>query len=124
MANIRKPLPQIRQDDFPKLTDDGFRWLDLVRQYSIDIRCTQVVIDPPNMAAHSVNVLSTTVKGARVGDIILQVNSTSNTTGVFVTQAIVIADELVEFHFVNIQSIAVDKIADTYTIVYIKNNPK
>ena len=121
---IRKPVPQIQPPDFENISDTGFRWLDLVRQYSIDIRCAEVDINPPLVAANDTVEVTVTVPGVRIGDLIIQVIKPTTTSGLVVAQGIVTADDTAVLAFVNNKSGGTNDPLETYKIIYIKNSSK
>ncbi len=121
---LRKPVPQIQLPDFENISDTGFRWLDLVRQYSVDIRSIEVDINPPLVAANDTINVTVTVPGIRLGDLIIQVIKPTTTSGLVVAQGIVTADDTAVLAFVNNKSGGTDDPLETYTIIFIKNSGK
>lgn len=117
---MRKPLHQLHEDDI-EASEAGKQWLDLVRGYVLDIRDTTVAINPPSIAANDSVDVDATVTGLKVGDIILQTIKPTTTSGVFVAQGVVIAEDTVRFLFVNNKSVSKDDPLETYTVIYIKN---
>ena len=121
---LRKPVPQIQEPDFENVSNSGFRWLDLVRQYSVDIRMVEVDINPPSIAANDTVEVTVTVPGVRVGDLIIQVIKPTTTSGLVVVQGLVTADNTAVLAFCNNKSGTTDDPLETYIIIYIKNSSK
>ena len=121
---IRKPVPQVQEPDFENVSTTGFRWLDLVRQYSVDIRMVEVDINPPVIAANDTVEITVTAPGVRVGDLIIQIIKPTTTSGLVVVQGIVSADDTAVLAFCNNKSGTTDDPLETYKIIYIKNSSK
>ena len=124
MPLVRTPLSQIQRPDFNELSDTAFRWLDLVRRYSVDVRHAEVTFNPASVAANTVVEQTVTVTGLRVGDIIFSIVKPTLTAGFGVLQGRVSADDTLAIQLVNASGAAIDAPSETYDVVYIKNSSK
>lgn len=116
---MRKPLHQIT--DEIQATPEGKRWLDLVRNYVLDIREVDFEWNPPQLNANQDAEDTVTISGLNVGDYVLAVVKPTFTSGFFIGQARVSAANTVGIHVVNATVGNVDPPLETYTLVYIKN---
>ena len=122
MSFIRKPVPQVHDTEFPGITPVALRWLDLVRQYSIDIRLVEVTFDPASIAANTTAEQSVTVNGLSTADIIIAVIKPTLTAGIGVLQGRVSATDTLAIQFVNASAGAIDPPSEVYKVIYIKNS--
>lgn len=76
-----------------------------------------VVFDPASVATITTAEQDVTVKGVKVGDIVLAVNKPSLTAGVGIVNARVKAADTVSLQFVNPTAGSVDPASETYTFV-------
>lgn len=121
---LRKPLPQIQKPDFPETSDDGFRWLDLIRQYSVDIRDIDLTFNPASVAANTTVEQTVAVSGLLVEDIILSVIKPTLTAGLGVLQGRVSATDVLAIQLINTTGGAINAGSETYKVIYIKNSSK
>ena len=117
---MRKPLHQLSEDDI-QANDEGYRWLDLVRGYILDIRDIDFTFDPASIAASTTVEQTVTVSGLKSQDIVLSVIKPTLTTGVGVLQARISADDTLAIQMVNATVGAVDAPSESYKLIYIKN---
>ena len=119
---IRTPLPQTGLRDFPNVSSNALRWLDLVRSLTLEIRQVKVVINPASIPANTIVEESFTAPGLKVGDIILSMEKPTLTSGMGVLQGRVDAAGGITLQMINTTSAAIDPPSETYSITYIKNS--
>ena len=118
--SLRKPLHQLSEGDIES-NAVGNRWLDLVRSYTLDIRCINVTFNPASLAAQTHVEETVTATGLKVGDIILAVIKPTFTQGFQVGQGRVSAADTLAVQIVNGTTSASNPVSESYTVIYIKN---
>lgn len=117
---MRKPLHQLSEDEI-EANESGYRWLDLVRSYVLDIREITVTWNPASLAANTHVEESITATGLKVGDIILAVIKPTFTQGFSVGQGRVSAENTLNIQVVNGTLVASNPAEESYKVIYIKN---
>jgi hypothetical protein len=119
---MRKPLPPAQKKDFEQTNDESMKWLELVRQHSIDIREATVTFDPASIAASTTVEQTVTVTGLKTDDIILAIIKPTLTAGIAVGQGRVSTADTLAITYINASVGVVDPASEEYTVIYIKNS--
>lgn len=119
---MRKPLPVIHPADFPSLPPRSFRWLDLLRNYTYELKEYTVSVDLPNLAANSTTAQAITVTGVSVGDVVLKIIPTSVTDDWFVANSKVTAADTITVQVCRVKAGSYDPAAESWTFLVLKNN--
>ena len=118
---MKHPLHQLHEDDIQS-NEVGKRWIDLVRNYVLDIREITFTWNPVSVAANTTVELSVTVSGLKSNDIVLSLIKPSLDAGLGVLQARVSADDTLSVQLINVTGSPIDAGSETYQLVYIKNS--
>jgi len=118
---MRKPLHQVNENDI-QASEEGRKWLDLVREFTLDIREISVTFNPVSIIAATTVEQTVEAKGLKVQDIILSVVKPTLTTGIGVLQARVSAADTLAIQLINATAGAIDPPSEVYTVIYIKNS--
>lgn len=118
---MKKPMAPVSRRDFPDTTEMGVRWLDSLRDFTHDIRTVVVNVDPPSLDSNITTVQAITVPGVKVGDLILEVETTTFDDEYMMVDFKVTADNEVSLKYHRGKAGTYDPPAENMTIVYIKN---
>lgn len=119
---MRRPVPPLHQRDFGSLSNEGVKWLELVRNNSIDIKSTTFTFNPASIAANTTVEQTTSVSNLKIDDLILRVIKPTHTAGISVNDGRVTASNTLGITFTNATVGAIDPPQEIYTVIYIKNS--
>lgn len=117
---MRKPLHQLHESEI-EATAEGMRWLDLVREHTLDIRGVDIEFNPASVVANTTVEQTLSVTGLKPQDIILSVIKPTLTAGFGVLQGRVSATDTLAVQLINTTAGAIDAPSEIYQIIYIKN---
>ena len=118
---MRKPLPPINEHMFPEATQHGYRWLDLIRNYSHDLQEYTVSVDLPSLASNSTTAQAITVTGVTIGDIVLHITPTTISDDWFIANSKVTAANTVTVQVCRVKAGSYDPAAENWTFLVLKN---
>lgn len=119
---MRRPMPPISRDDFPAVSESGYRWIDLLRNYTYDLREVQVTLDPTSLTANSTSAEAFTVPGVKVGDYVLHVESATFTDDFTINNAKVTDTDEITLQLHRGKSGGYNPPSETYTFIILKNS--
>jgi len=118
---MRKPLPTLDKQNFPSTTDDGYRWLDLIRNYTYDLKEYTVNVDLPSLSADTTITQSVTVPGVAVGDYVLHIEYSSVSDEFVVLHGRVSAADTITVQVHRGKAGSYDPAAEDWTFLVLKN---
>lgn len=118
---MKKPLAPIDKLDFPSLTERGYRWLNTIRDFTYDIHAVTISVDPPSLASNITTIQNVTVPGVKVGDLILEVETTTFDDEYMLVDFKVTAADQVTLKYYRGKVGTYDPPAENMTIIYLKN---
>jgi len=117
---MRVPVSPPQKKDF-ECTDEGLKWLELLRSKSLDIRQVFISYNPTSIDANTSEQQTLTLTGLKADDLILRVYK-PHTAGLIVNDGQVTADNTLGINFANVTGSPIDPGEETYTVIYIKNS--
>jgi hypothetical protein len=106
---------------FPNWTHDGFKWLDLLRSHTYDIKEYTATVDLPSLSANATIIQNVTVTGVNVGDWVLDTVNPTFTDDFQVTNAKVTAADTITMQVHRGKAGSYDPPSETYTFLVLKN---
>ena len=118
---MRQPLNIIDKTMFPQVTESGYRWLSLVRNYTYDVKEYTATVDLPSLSDNATITQNVTVIGVNVGDWILDTVSPTFSDDFIIANSKVTAADTITIQVHRGKAGSYNPPSETYTFLVLKN---